>query len=159
MRFKIVVMLLTGLLTAGCMGSATAPSATRAVPVSSSLAGHGPVLDMLNQQRTAAGLAPVNRSRQLDRVAMGHAQDQAQRGFFGHNGSDGSTVHARLRAAGYDACLSAENIAMGQPDEASVMAQWMASPGHRVNILHPRAEQVGVARAGEHWVMVLARPC
>lgn len=159
MRFQIVSLLAAALMTAGCMGSTTAPSATRAVPVSAPLGAHGGVVTMLNQQRSSAGLPPVSRSQQLDRVAMTHAQDQMQGGFFGHRGSNGSNVHARMQMAGYNACLSAENIAMGQTSEAAVMGDWMASSGHRANILHPRAEQVGFARAGEHWVMVLARPC
>jgi len=159
MRLQIVSLLAAALLTAGCMGGTTTPSATRAVPVSAPLGMHGSVVTMVNQQRGTAGLPSVIRSRQLDRVAMGHALDQASSGFFGHRGSDGSTVQARMQMAGYDACLSAENIAMGQPDEAAVMTQWMASSGHRSNILHPRAEQFGFARAGDHWVMVLARPC
>jgi uncharacterized protein YkwD len=159
MRFQIVSLLAAALMTAGCMGGTTAPSATRAVPVSTPLGSHGGVVTMLNQQRSSAGLPPVSRSQQLDRVAMTHAQDQMQGGFFGHRGSNGSNVHARMQMAGYNACLSAENIAMGQTSEAAVMGDWMASSGHRANILHPRAEQVGFARAGEHWVMVLARPC
>lgn len=159
MRITFVLTLLTLLLTAGCMGSTTTPAATRAAPAATGIGGNGSVLTLLNQQRRAVGLPPVDQSRQLDRIAMAHAQDQVQGGFFGHVGSNGSTVHARMRASGYDACLSAENVAMGLPDEASVMAQWMASPGHRSNILHPRAEQVGIARAGDLWVMVLARPC
>jgi uncharacterized protein YkwD len=159
MRLQIVSLLAAALLTAGCMGGTTAPSATRAVPVSAPLGSHGSVVALMNQQRSAAGLAPVSRSRQLDRVAMGHAQDQMQGGFFGHRGSNGSNVHARMQMAGYDACLSAENIAMGQTSEAAVMGDWMASSGHRANILHPRAEQFGFAQVGNHWVMVLARPC
>lgn len=159
MRFQFFSLLAAVLMTAGCMGSTTAPSATRAVPVSAPLGSHGGVVAMLNQQRSSAGLAPVIRSQQLDRAAFIHAQDQMHGGFFGHRGSNGSNVHARITAAGYDACLSAENIAMGQTSEAAVMGDWMASAGHRANILHPRAEQVGFARAGDHWVMVLARPC
>lgn len=159
MRFRIVSLLAAALVTAGCMSSTTAPSATRAVPVSAPLGSHGGVVAMLNQQRSSAGLPPVSRSQQLDHVALIHAQDQIQRGFFGHRGSNGSNVHARITAAGYDACLSAENIAMGQTSEAAVMGDWMASSGHRANILHPRAEQFGFAQAGDHWVMVLARPC
>lgn len=159
MRLQIVSLLTVALMTAGCMGGTTAPSTTRAVPVSAPLGMDASVVTMLNQQRGAARLGPVSQSRQLDRVAMAHAQDQMQGGFFGHRGSNGSTVRARMQMAGYDACLSAENIAMGQTSEAAVMGDWMASSGHRSNILHPRAEQFGFARAGDHWVMVLARPC
>ncbi|WP_420397596.1 CAP domain-containing protein [Nioella sp.] len=159
MRLQIVSLVAAAFMTAGCMGGTTAPSATRAVPVSAPLGSNGGVVTMMNQQRSSVGLPPVSRSQQLDRVALTHAHDQMQGGFFGHRGSNGSNVHARITAVGYNACLSAENIAMGQTSEAAVMGDWMASSGHRANILHPRAEQFGFARAGDHWVMVLARPC
>ena len=162
MRLRLIVCLAAVLAAAGCMGSGHAPttphSATRAAPVSAPLASAS-VSALLNRQRATAGLPALSRSRQLDAVAMVHARDQAERGFFGHVGSDGSTVHGRVTAAGYPSCLSAENIAMGQGSEAAVMSDWMGSSGHRANILHPRAEQFGFARVGDTWVMVLARPC
>lgn len=159
MRVRSIILLCGCLAVAGCMGAGPPPSATRAAPVSAPLAISGDLGGLLNHQRAAAGLAPLSRSRPLDRAAAAHAQDQAQGGFFGHTGSDGSNAHARIRLAGYDACLSAENIAMGQTSEAAVLGDWMASSGHRANILHPRAEDFGFARVGETWVMVLARPC
>jgi uncharacterized protein YkwD len=39
----------------------------------------------------------------------------------------------------------AENIAMGQPDSASVVQCWMNSPGHRANILNQSYRRIGVA--------------
>ena len=82
MRLQIVSLLAAALMTAGCMGGTTAPSATRAVAVNTPLGNHGSVTTMMNQQRGMAGLVPVTRSRQLDRVAMGHAQDQLHGSFF-----------------------------------------------------------------------------
>jgi len=159
MRFAIPVCIAAALLLSGCMGAGAPSAPTRAAPVPASLVPSGEVETIVNAERMAAGLAPLQRSAQLDRAALAHARDQAGGGFFGHTGSDGSTVHRRLTATGYDSCLSAENIAMGQESAAAVMGDWMQSSGHRRNILHPRAEQFGFARAGGHWVMVLARPC
>jgi uncharacterized protein YkwD len=68
-------------------------------------------------------------------------------------------VQTRVRRAGYQACLVAENIARGQSDIRSVLADWMTSPGHRSNILNPQVTQYGFAGAGSVWVLVLARPC
>jgi uncharacterized protein YkwD len=62
-------------------------------------------------------------------------------------------------ASGYQACVVAENIARGQGDIRSVMADWMTSPGHRANILNPQVTQYGFAGAGSVWVLVVARPC
>lgn len=97
---------------------------------------------------------------QLEAAARARGLDMAANGFFAHSGSDGSNIEARLRRVGYQWCFGAENIAAGQRSLQEVMAAWMASAGHRNNILNRRAEQVGLARVtGDRWVMVSAAPC
>jgi len=49
-----------------------------------------------------------------------------------------------------------ENIANGQPDVASVMAAWWASPGHKANILGDYTD-VGCASVGAIWVCDFAK--
>jgi uncharacterized protein YkwD len=46
-----------------------------------------------------------------------------------------------------------ENIAMGFGSSASVFNAWMASPGHRANILKAAYTQMGIGRvsAGGWW--------
>ncbi|MEL6465018.1 MAG: CAP domain-containing protein [Pseudomonadota bacterium] len=118
------------------------------------------VLSAVNAERGAQNRAPLVYDAKLEAQAQAHAQDMAVAGFFSHTGSDGSDIGQRLARAGYRYCFGAENIAAGQRSLAEVMAGWMASPGHRRNILHRRAAAVGVARApGNLWVMVLAAPC
>jgi uncharacterized protein YkwD len=94
----------------------------------------------------------------LQAAAESHAQYLSRTGNFSH------TARAEPRSVpgrrtGYQACLVAENIARGQPDIRSVVADWMTSPGHRANILNPQVTQYGFAGAGSVWVLVLARPC
>ncbi len=118
------------------------------------------VLAAVNAERAAQNRAPLIYDSALEAAARAHAQDMAQAGFFDHTGSDGSDIGQRLTRAGYRFCFGAENIAAGQRDLTEVMAGWMASRGHRRNILHRRAEAVGLAQApGNLWVMVLAAPC
>jgi uncharacterized protein YkwD len=74
-------------------------------------------------------------------------------------GAGGTRRAIPRRRAGYRSCLTAENIARGQPDIRSVVADWMNSPGHRSNILNAQLTQYGFAQAGSVWVLVLARPC
>jgi uncharacterized protein YkwD len=38
-----------------------------------------------------------------------------------------------------------ENIGEGHKDSSVVLRAWMASPGHRANILDPEARTIGVA--------------
>ncbi|MEM8655629.1 MAG: CAP domain-containing protein [Pseudomonadota bacterium] len=117
-------------------------------------------LAAVNAERATQGRAPLVYDTKLEAAARVHAQDMVAAGLFSHTGSDGSDIGLRLERVGYRYCFGAENIAAGQRSLTEVMASWMASRGHRRNILHRRAEAVGVARGpGNHWVMVLAAPC
>ena len=89
---------------------------------------------------------------------MAHARDMARHGFFGHKGSNGSSVGGRLKAAGCRFTGAAENIAKGQRSDAEVVAAWVASPGHRRNML-AAYDQYGAARIGDIRVLVLASGC
>ena len=50
-----------------------------------------------------------------------------------------------------------ENIAKGQLTPLEVMRDWMNSPGHRKNILHPQYEEIGIGLFGPHWVQNFGR--
>ena len=124
------------------------------------------VHERVNATRRQHGLGPVTLSPVLGRAAAGHACDMIQRGFFSHQGSNGSSAHNRAQRAGYRSCLTAENIAWGQPTPGAVFDAWMGSAGHRANILRRGVRDMGLAQAvpqrgqrGPQWVMVLARPC
>lgn len=111
----------------------------------------------VNARRAAAGLPPVTRSAHADQAAARHAQDMARTGVFTHRGSDGSSHTDRLRAVGCGP--GAENLAWGQNSAEAAMDAWMASAGHRQNILNPNLRAYGLANAGDVWVMVLATRC
>ncbi|HEY9038659.1 MAG TPA: CAP domain-containing protein [Roseovarius sp.] len=111
-----------------------------------------------NTLRANAGLEPLRVSGALTRAAAGHARDMAQNGFFSHTGSNGSGIGDRARAAGYGFCFIAENIAQGQSSVDQVLSGWMASTGHRRNILSEGAREFALVREGDIWVMVLGRP-
>ncbi|MGJ8618233.1 MAG: CAP domain-containing protein [Sulfitobacter sp.] len=114
----------------------------------------------VNDLRTNAGKAAVAYSPVLERAAQAHANDMARRGFFAHQGSNGSAVSDRVSAQGYKWCFVAENIAKGQRDLQQVMQSWTTSKGHYKNMVHRSAREFGLARAkGNIWVMVLASPC
>ena len=83
--------------------------------------------------------------------------------FFGHKGTDGSNSQYRVRQSGYRDCLVAGNIAWGYPNSSQIITGWMNSPGHRSNMLHPRAAEMGIGITagpkGPNWVLVVARGC
>jgi uncharacterized protein YkwD len=114
------------------------------------------VVRIVNVARTTAGCAPVTANATLVQLARAHSLDMAGTAGFRHNGSDGRTPFQRMMAAGYDYSVAAENIAAGQPNAAAVMSAWMASPGHRQNILDCRFTQIGVGvvnKPGSQYVV------
>ncbi|MBS0126627.1 CAP domain-containing protein [Aestuariicoccus sp. KMU-90] len=113
---------------------------------------------MLNGLRAEQGLGPVAPSDRLEEAAMVHAMDMAESRFFGHEGSDGSDVGARVTRTGYGWCAVAENIAQGQGSVAEVLGAWARSEPHRRNLLNAEIVEYGLVRApGDIWVLVLGR--
>lgn len=116
-------------------------------------------LDRVNASRAEAGRGALRLNAQLTQAAAAHARDLAKTGAFSHTGSNGSSVGDRVRGQGYGFCFVAENIAKGQGSLEQVLSGWMASPGHRRNILAKEAREFGLVRGpGNLWVMVLAKP-
>ena len=115
------------------------------------------VLALVNQERANAGVAPLQLDAEAEVAAQVHAEDMQSRLFFNHVTPEGWTVGDRLQmtgASGYT--TEGENIAMGQQTAADVMAAWMASAGHRANILSPNFTHigVGVAQNTPFWAQV-----
>jgi len=120
------------------------------------------MLELVNQQRTAAGLAPVSLNAQLMSSAQEHSQDMADHDFLDHTGSDGSSPFDRIGRAGYSSGFAGENIAAGEPAPENAMADWMnetpPNDGHRQNILNPNYREIGIGYAfregtqyGHYW--------
>ncbi|MGK5678753.1 CAP domain-containing protein [Actinoplanes sp. URMC 104] len=101
------------------------------------------VVTYTNQQRAAHGCKAVVASPSLTRAAVGHSTYMARSGKFSHTGASNSSFAYRIKQAGYARPLS-ENIAYGYRTGADVVKAWMASPGHRANILNCTAKAVGV---------------
>ena len=121
------------------------------------------VIQSVNTERATRGLPGLKQDPELAAAAQAHACEMGKRGYFSHEGRNGSTVMTRAKRQGYKACLIAENIALGQGDVAQVMASWMGSKGHRTNILRRGVSDTGVGVALQNgrlvWVQVFARPC
>ena len=107
---------------------------------------------------------PVSLSGTLDTVALGHANDMAEKNYFEHVDPAGHSPADRVRAVGYQEKLVGENIAYGPKSVEEVVQGWLDSPGHCENIMDPRFAEMGIALApgrakhGLYWVQVLAEP-
>jgi len=124
------------------------------------------LLVSVNRARRAEGLPRLRPDATLDAAARTHSCDMMQYRYFSHTGRDGSSPMERIWRAGYEACYSAENLALGHTNVPWVMRDWMASPGHRANILSGYARHIGTAAIVQsrtsrpiYWALLFARPC
>jgi uncharacterized protein YkwD len=115
--------------------------------------------------KSFAPVPPLNLSGTLANVALGHASDMAEHGYFEHQDLTGHSPADRVRAVGYKEKLVGENIAYGPQSVEEVMRGWLDSPGHCENIMDPRFAEMGLAlaqgrgvRHGLYWVQLLAEP-
>lgn len=122
------------------------------------------VIDLVNDERAAEGLGPLSYDANLTAAARGHSQDMGLNDYFDHIGLDGSTPGDRITEAGYSWNTYGENIAAGYATPAAVVAGWMASAGHRANILNPNFCDIGVGYAyvasstyGRYWTQNFGR--
>jgi len=113
--------------------------------------------EMISDFRIKQGEGRVTMDSTLNRIALDQAKAMAAREKLDHEvlGSFNSRV-APARAG-----RAAENIAYGFDNFSTTLVQWIDSPGHRKNLLLPKASRVGVASARSpnsrtYWAMVIA---
>jgi len=99
---------------------------------------------LLQGSRRAEGLPALTRLAALDTVARAHAWDMTQHSFFSHVSVRSGSLTDRLHARGLLFQRALENLAAAR-DVPGLIAQWLASPSHRQNILDPEVTSFGVA--------------
>lgn len=106
------------------------------------------VIELTNSERANAGLAPLVENHQLEEAARSYSEVLASSGCFDHTCGNVPDFADRDAQAGYRGWTDiGENIAAGYPTPEEVVAGWMASPGHRANILSPDFTEIGVGVA------------
>jgi uncharacterized protein YkwD len=122
------------------------------------------VLQLVNAERAARGVAPVVWNDTLADQATQYACELIAYDFFDHvNPSTGSTLGTRTADFGYDFWIVGENLAAGQRTPAEVVADWMNSPCHRQNVINPAFTELGIGIRiggdyGLYWVQEFGRP-
>lgn len=107
---------------------------------------------LVNEERAAAGFAPLAGDQQLAQAARGYAGEMISTGVFAHRSANGESVLDRVRAHGSLArwALLGENLGTGTLSLATPRALvlgWMNSPSHRANVLHERFTHLGIGVA------------
>ena len=101
------------------------------------------VLELINDERAKAGLAPVAYHGALDNAAEKHAKHMSVVGKMAHDGIGDGDPGERIRSEGWRRGWG-ENVATGQTSPEQVVREWMNSPTHRKNILDPSFRTMGV---------------
>lgn len=113
------------------------------------------MLELVNQERAKAGLAPLAPDPEATEVARRHSIDMFGRGYFSHNTPEGKTPFDRMREGGVRFVTAGENLALA-PTLPLAHNGLMNSPGHRANILRPQFGRVaiGIMDGGRRGLMV-----
>jgi uncharacterized protein YkwD len=112
-------------------------------------------LCLIDQERTDHGEAALQPNAHLQQSAQSHTESMVSEDYFEHDGPQGDTPLSRMTNAGYIYSSHVgyeigENIGWGTlslSTPRAIVAAWMASPGHRANILdsHFRDTAIGVS--------------
>ena len=95
------------------------------------------VLALTNVQRTSRGLRPLAFSRCADGYADRWASALSRAGALSHQPLSPILTACSARQVG-------ENVAFGNVTPQQLVDMWMASPGHRANLLKPDFTHLGV---------------
>ncbi|MEO1070369.1 MAG: CAP domain-containing protein, partial [Cyanobacteria bacterium J06638_6] len=102
------------------------------------------VIDLTNEFRAKNGLDPLSVDVDLTEAAQKHSASMAKQDFFSHTGPNGSKPKDRAKSAGYETQSVGENIAAGYRTPQDVVDGWIASSGHRRNMLNSKYNEIGV---------------
>jgi len=118
----------------------------------------GDVLSLVNSYRSSSGLSSLKYSSAMQKAADTRAKECAS--SFSHTRPDGSSAYTALTERGISFTAFGENIfAASGMDSVSaeyVVEQWMASSGHRENILRDGFTHmcIGAAAKGDEIYVV-----
>ena len=136
---RLAVLVIVGASMLGM--TVAAPAASAAVVPAATLMSQ--IVTQTNQQRAKAHCGQLKVNQRLVTASVRHSSYMASTGTFSHTGSGGSTFVTRTRAVGYTGAMG-ENIGWGYRTSTDMIKAWMASPGHRANILNCSAKSIGV---------------
>lgn len=101
------------------------------------------MVQLINKERAAAGLQPLQIDSKLVEIARMKSQDMITKNYFDHTSLTYGDPFTMLKNNGVSYGYAGENLA-GNPSMENAHVDLMNSPGHRANILNPNYTHVGV---------------
>ncbi len=105
------------------------------------------LVDYTNDNRATENFSHLTINSTLEKAAQLKANDMAEKGYFAHKNPEGKSPWYFFGQAGYDFAYAGENLAVNFSDSVDVSRAWMASPGHRANIMNGNFTEIGIATA------------
>jgi uncharacterized protein YkwD len=106
------------------------------------------ILSLTNKARTIRGLPAYKNPNNLNSIAEKRSADMSAKNYFSHTSPSGETAFTLLKKAGISYRRSGENIGRNNyptsQTAAKVFNSWMASSGHRANILSTKFSSIGI---------------
>lgn len=100
---------------------------------------------LINEERTANAVSPLKVNPKLEIAASLKLEDMFKNDYFGHNSPAGLAPWHWFDDARYSYNFAGENLAMNFTSSNSAVKAWMASDGHRKNILLKDFKETGIA--------------
>ena len=100
------------------------------------------MLELVNHERAKVGLSPLTLDEKLCEAAQLRAQETVEN--YSHTRPDGSDWSTVLSQSGISYGRAAENIYQSPATPEAAVEGWMASPGHRANILNANLHSIGI---------------
>lgn len=119
-----------------CTGAEAPPTAT-ALEIA-----RAATLCLLNSERALRGLRPLRERRPLTEASQAYSERMVDERFFAHENPVGYLLDGTW--------IAGQNLAWAEGPLAApyrIVEGWMASPGHKGNILHPDFGEVGIGIA------------
>jgi uncharacterized protein YkwD len=149
-RRRLAALSLLAVLGASILGPSAAVAAD-AVDPATITAEEAHMVTLLNADRTARGLVPVQIDTRLMAIARARSADMVAKNYFSHTQPDGRNVFDILTASRITWYGAGEIIAWNNypMDTTATTAnrQWMESPGHKAIIISTSYNYVGVGLA------------
>ena len=126
--------------------SQTEPAAQKTLTADELKAYTDTMFELVNREREKAGLDSLERDSLLDEAAMLRAGEIKVVDNAGgeHTRPDGTNFRTVLDDTGIDGKLCGENIGRAHPTPQDAIKSWMASDGHRRNILRENYGSIGI---------------
>lgn len=100
------------------------------------------ILSLVNDIRSRENLPPLSMNDSLNEAAQLRAMELQQ--SLSHIRPDGRRFSTVLTSLGITFQTAGENIACGHTSPEEVVEAWMASPGHKANLLNESYTTIGI---------------